>query len=183
MEPLRRGESRFQAPSFRQPVTPPTAEVCDAPTVCLSFNVQYLPIVLGALLQGLQPSTWLVDNDTDREIALRRWSDLLGEVGSAVPCNPAPYQPPGVDTAQQACNIAGYLANVVIRQAMDKALSAAQQDLLILNFGLVIIRLIPGVGFVYPAFAAAVTGFLQNIISGQGSITATRSATMSSGPR
>lgn len=155
-----------QRGSYLQKVVPPTAEICDVPLYCLSVNQQWLNYLAGAAMQLAQPSTWKTDDPSAREIACRRATDLIAEIANAVPCEQTPYQPPGVDTAQQACNIAGYLANVVIRQAMDKALSAAQQDLSVLNFGLVIIRLIPGVGFVYPAFAAAVTGFLQNIIAG-----------------
>ena len=74
--------------------------------------------------------------------------------------------PTGHDNPQQACNIAGYLAFVVIKQAMLQAVNAIQNDLGIINFGLTLIRLIPGVGWAYIGFAAAISGFLTDIASG-----------------
>ena len=164
--PYDTGRTQFQRGSFVQPVAPPSTEICDPPLYCLSVNQEWLPYLAGAAMQLAQPSSWNVATEAEREDAIRRATDLVAEIGNAVACNPAPYQPPGVDTSQQACNIAGYLAFVVIRQAMSKAVQSVQQNLQTLNFGLIIIRLIPGVGFIYSSFAAAVIGFLANISSG-----------------
>ncbi len=161
--PLDHGEPRFQRSSFLQPVVPPSTEICDAPLYCISVNQEWLPYLAAAAMQLCQPSTWDVSNDADREVALRKATDLLSEIGNAVPCNPTPYLPPGTTNPQQACNIAGYLAFVVIRQAMDRAIASRQQDLSTLNYGMIIIRLIPGIGFIYPAFAGAIIGFLTSI--------------------
>lgn len=163
--PYDHGEARFQRGSFLQPVIPPTTEICDPPLYCISVNQEWLPYLAGAAMQLAQPSTWDA-SDTDREIALRRATDLVSEIGNAVPCQPAPYRPPGTTNPQQACNIAGYLAFVVIKQAMLQAVNAIQNDLGIINFGLTLIRLIPGVGWAYIGFAAAISGFLTDIASG-----------------
>lgn len=160
------GSFVFQRSSFQEPVPPPTTEICDDPLYCISVNREWVPYLVGAALQLCQPSTWLVATATDRDTAVRRATDLVAEIGTAVPCTPTPYVPPGTSTPQQACNISGYLANMVIREAMLQAVNNVQQNLGILNFGLQLIQLIPGVGIAYTIFAAAVIKFLSTIQSG-----------------
>lgn len=155
-----------QRGSFLQPVTPPTTDICDAPLYCFSINQEWLPYLVGAAMQLCQPSTWATGSAADLELALRRATDLVLELGSAVSCQPAPYIPPGTDTPQQACNISGYLANFVIRESMLKAVQAAQQNLNILNYGLIIIRAIPGVSVAYSLFSSAIIDFLARITGG-----------------
>ena len=165
-DPYDDGLSILQRSPFTQQVTSPPTEICDAPLYCISVNQQWLNYLAGAAMALAQPSTWKTDDPAAREIACRRATDLVAEIGNAVPCNQTPYQPPGVDTAQQACNIAGYLAERGHSPGNGQGSVRGAAGPLCVNFGLVIIRLIPGVGFVYPAFAAAVTGSLQNIIAG-----------------
>lgn len=165
------GKWFYQRPSFQQAIVPPTAEVCDPPLVCFQLNVQYIPVILGCLTQAAQPSTWLVSTDAERQIALQRATDLIAEVAAAQPCQPTTITPPsGTTTAQQACNIAGYLSNIVIRESLLQAVQAIQNDLGILSFASTLLSLIPGLGsgfgLAYLIFSQAIIKFLANVNSG-----------------
>jgi len=132
-----------QRPSFVQPVTPPSTAPCDPPLVCISVNQEWLPYILGALTQLAQPTTWDVADRATLEDVLGRVTDLLACVGTAVPCNSA-IPPIGPGGTQQACNISGYLANMIIRQSLIYGINAIQQNQTTFGFGLAILRFIPG---------------------------------------
>jgi hypothetical protein len=165
-DPYDTGQPLSQRGSFLEPVIPPTTEICDAPLYCFSINKDWIPLLVGAAMQLAQPSTWKVNNEADRETAIRRATDLCIEIGNAVQCQSAPYVPPGTDTPQAACNIAGYLANSVIRESMNQAINAINENLSILNYGQIIIGAIPGVGEAYTLFAGAILDFLGRITTG-----------------
>ena len=129
-DPYDTGQPLSQRGSFLEPVIPPTTEICDAPLYCFSINKDWILLLVGAAMQLAQPSTWKVNNEADRETALRRATDLCIEIGNAVQCQSAPYVPPGTDTPQAACNIAGYLANSVIRESMNQAINAINENLI-----------------------------------------------------
>ena len=137
---------REQSGSFQNPVTPPTSQPCDGPLVCFSVNAEWLPLIVGSLLQLVQPTTWDVSTETDLLDILARAQDLIDCVGTAMPCVPEAPILPGVSTAQGACNISGYLANVVIKSSMEKAIQAIQDGQTIIGYGQQIISLIPGAG-------------------------------------
>ena len=104
-DPNDRGNWWYQRGSFREPVPPPDADICDPPLVCLSFNASWAALLAGAASQLAQPSTWLVDSEDARTLALQRATDLIAEIGTAMACVSAPVVLGGTGTAQRACNI------------------------------------------------------------------------------
>lgn len=153
-----------QQGSYAEPVTPPTADVCDEPRVCLSMNVQYLALLAGAAQQLMQPTTWDVADQAALNLVLDRMTDLIAIIGTAVPCNTTP-PPIGGGTAQRACNIAGYIANVVIKSSIDKAVQAITDGQTLLGYGSLIIGLIPGAGLVINGLIQGLSD-LYNTING-----------------
>ena len=141
-----------QRGSFLEPVAPPSTDICDAPLYCISINQEWLPYLAGAALQLLQPSTWQTATEADRQLAIARATDLVAEIGTAVPCLSAPAPITGVSSGQQACNIAGYLANVLIKDSIQKAIDAISADQTVLGYGALIIDAIPGAGFNWITF-------------------------------
>src|SRR5690348_1323194 len=75
-----------QQGSYVQPVTPPAAHPSAAPRVCVSFNQDWLPYVLGSLLQLCQPSSWEVADETARSAALLDAQELLFQIAAAEGC-------------------------------------------------------------------------------------------------
>jgi hypothetical protein len=153
-------------PSFPQRVAPPTGEPCDPPLVCVQFNQAYLPYVIGALTQLCQPTAWDKTTISDMAGVLGSMTDLLALFGDAMPCSTNPPALPGHTTAQTACNVAGYLANSVIKSAMQKAIDAINANLTVLGWGQLIIGLIPGAGFVINALITALSDLYQAMVSG-----------------
>jgi hypothetical protein len=76
-----------QQGSFVQPVPIPTAAIDDAPQVCVQVNVEWLPYVLGSLMQLVQPSSWIAPTQAALDDVLERATDLIGEIGNAVVCS------------------------------------------------------------------------------------------------
>jgi hypothetical protein len=111
----------------------------------------------GCLLQ------WSVDGGST-------WTTVSGweaNIGGCVASSPPPPPPVigGATAAQQACNIAGYLAEIVIRRAMESAIQAIQNDFQILQWGMQIIGAIPGAYVVY-WIIDALNGFWHAIKDG-----------------
>jgi len=156
--------------SFNEPVAVPSSGPFDGTVYQLPcVNAEWIRLMAGALTQLVNPSTWqstAADNDTDTLQAVRYAQELLGAVGSSVmtPCCAPPV--PTTPVANQACNISGYLANFVIKEAILQAVQAAQQNLTILGWGLQIIKWIPGISLWYIIFSTAIIDFFTNIISG-----------------
>jgi len=72
------------------------------------------------------------------------WADnFTACVQSAVPIIGLPPNPQEQSPAQLSCSIAVYLANQIIIGAMGKAVTAIQDDLTLLQFGLSVLDLIP----------------------------------------
>ena len=71
--------------SFIFPVTGPTALPADSPTVCVPINVAWLPFVVGAVAQLLQPQTWNGVGVSIQEMQARA-TDLLAQFINADPC-------------------------------------------------------------------------------------------------
>jgi hypothetical protein len=159
------GEWWKQRGSFLEPVTPPTTDICDAPLYCITVNQEWLPYLAGAAMQLAQPSTWQTATEADRQLAIARATDLIAEIGTAMPCISPPAAIPGVGTAQQACNIAGYLANVLIKDSIQKAIDAINANQTVLGYGALIVDTIPGTGFIIDAIAGGLYA-LYNAING-----------------
>ena len=155
-----------QQGSYINPVAPPTSAPCDPPTVSVCINEQWIPFVCGALSQLAQPSTWDVASQADLIDVLSNVAALIGAIGSAVPCvPPAPILGVG-STAQRACNISGYLANVLIKNSIQKAIDAINQNQTVLGYGALIISAIPGAGAVINFIAKGLYGLYSAIESG-----------------
>lgn len=155
-----------QRPSFREPIVPPSAEPCDAPLVCISISQAWIPYVLGALTQLAQPSTWKVESESDRQEVLGRVQDLIALFGELMPCtSPAPAIV-GIGTSQQACNIAGYLANVIIKTSIQKAIDGINDGTTILGYGVLIIGAIPGAGAIMNTLAQGLYRLYQTVEGG-----------------
>jgi hypothetical protein len=144
-------------PSFPRAIAAPTAAPCDPPLVCVQFNQEYVPFVAGALSQLTQRTTWLAPDEDTLQGILANMTWLIEIIGTAVQCS----QPPqiGPSPSQQGCNIAGYIANQVIRLSIEKALSDIQQDYDVLNYGRAILGFIPGGGGVF----GVLMGVLYNL--------------------
>jgi hypothetical protein len=129
------------------------------------LNQDWIPLVLGACMQLTQPTTWITSTSDELADVLGRVADLLAAIGTAVPCNSQiPSVGPG--GAQQACNIAGYLATVVIRQALQRAIDAINANLSVLNYGLLVMQAIPGFGGIFGIALRALNGLYTTISGG-----------------
>lgn len=72
--------------SFVQPVVPPDVEPDASPLVCFSINADWLPYVVGAMMQLAQPSAWDTSDAGVLQTTLFRVMGLIDQVGSAVAC-------------------------------------------------------------------------------------------------
>lgn len=165
-DPNDRGNWWYQRGSFREPVPPPDADICDPPLVCLSFNASWARLLAGAATQLAQPSTWLVSSEAERTAALQRATDLIAEIGTAMACVSAPPVLGSTGTAQRACNIAGYLSNILIKTSIQKAIDSINQNQTLLGYGRLIIFAIPEVGVILPAIMSGLYGLYQAIEGG-----------------
>ena len=165
-DPADRGQWWYQRGSFREPVAPPDVDICEPPLVCLSFNAQWAALLAGAATQLAQPSTWLVSTEDQRTLALQRATDLIAEIGTAMACVSAPPVIAGIGTSQRACNIAGYLANAVIKTSIQRAIDAINQNMTVLGYGVLIIGVIPGAGAIVSALADGLYGLYESISGG-----------------
>jgi hypothetical protein len=77
-----------QRASFVQPVAPPDVEPDASPLVCIALNADWLPYVVGALMQLAQPSTWDTSDAGLLQTTLFRVMALIDLIGSAAGCEP-----------------------------------------------------------------------------------------------
>jgi hypothetical protein len=93
-------ENWQQQGSFVEAVPPPSALPDASPLVCVSFNQEWLPYVLGALQQLCQPTSWLIGaGPVTLADILAEATDLVAIVGNAHLCTPADA---GMDPAFQS---------------------------------------------------------------------------------
>lgn len=120
---------------------------------------------------GLETST---DGGTTW-VAVPGWLDnaascFAGFNGGAIPLGlidpGAPPNPQATDTDQQACNIAAYLAQTVIRGAVNKAQSDASTTKTVLEFGVGLLALVPGIDIFEVAFAAGAAALYSAVEGG-----------------
>lgn len=151
-------------PSFPRAIAAPTAAPCDPPLVCVQFNQEYVPFVAGSLSQLTQRTTWLAASEDDLQVILANMTWLVELFGTAVQCS----QPPAIGPTPsiQACNTAGYLANLVIRTSVEKALNDIQGNYDVLNYGLTIMRFIPGFGGIFGTALQGLYNLYNTIASG-----------------
>lgn len=148
--------------SFMQPVSGPAAEPCDPPLVCIQINQEYVPLIAGAMSQLVQRTTWLAADESDLQRILANMTWAIELVGTAVQCSQVPAIP-GVPTAQQACNLSGYLADILIRTAIEKGLASIQEGYNVLSYGMIIMRFIPGGGGIFGILMGALNGLYTAI--------------------
>lgn len=84
------------------------------------------------------------------------WAANFDNCVSSVIIPPVPPNPGGDTTAQRACNIAGYISQVVIKDVITNAVTAYNSSLTQLEFGLLIFDTI---AFAFPITAIAVDVF------------------------
>jgi hypothetical protein len=159
-------EWAVQQGSYINPVVPPTTDPCDAPTVSVCINQDWIPYVCGALSQLCQPTTWITSSDADLIDVLERVTHLISAIGTAMPCtSPAPvFGTAG--TAQRACNISGYLSNVLIKDSIQQAIDAINENKTLLGYGRAIVFAIPGAGVVINIIAQGLYALYGAIESG-----------------
>ncbi len=119
--------------SFIAPVAAPTVGPCDPPLACISVNVEYLKFIAGSMSQLVQRTTWLAADEDELQGILANMTWAIEVIGTAVQCNTLPVIP-GQPTIQTACNVAGYIANYIIRHSITQAIQAKQNDQQILGF-------------------------------------------------
>jgi len=121
-------DSLYQVPqaSFKWPVTPPSSGPGDGPCVCVSFNEEWVPLILGSLQQLAQDSTWRLGPGDDIQVVQGRVNQLMEMFGASNQCGPGPAPvPPDVNPDDFDCGLAGYLVNEVVRQGMQSAIDLA----------------------------------------------------------
>lgn len=72
--------------SFASPVPVLTEEPTATPLVCVSFSAAWLPYVLGALQQLVQPSAWDTSDQSTLLDVQQRAMDLIGLFGAGDNC-------------------------------------------------------------------------------------------------
>ena len=115
-------------------------------------------------MQLVQPSVWDATGDDLLDI-LARAQDLVDCVGTAMPCVSAPPVL-GLTTSQRACNIAGYVANVVVKGSIQRAIDSINAGNTVIDYGILIISFIPDVGLVVPALAQGLKDLYATISGG-----------------
>lgn len=83
---------RQQQGSFVEPVPIPAADPMSPPFVCIQVNQEWLPYVIGALMQLVQPTSWLHSTEAELQEVLARATDLIGVAGNAELCVPISLQ-------------------------------------------------------------------------------------------
>jgi hypothetical protein len=92
-------------------------------------------------------ATWTTVTNWDAALA----SCFPGSLNPAPPSNPQ-----GATTHQQACNIAGYIANGIIKASLNKAITDINNTKTLFEFGVAITALIPGLDLAIPEFIGAI---------------------------
>lgn len=151
--------------SFSQPMTGPASEPCDPPLVCIEINQEYIPFIAGAMSQLTQRTSWLATDEDDLQRILANMTWAIEIIGTAVQCNQPPLIP-GQPTAQRACNIAGYLANYVIRQSMAQAIQAVNNEMIAVDFLWLVLRFYPPFALAFPIVTAALPFLFSQVQSG-----------------
>ena len=72
--------------SFIEPVDPPSSLPGADPLVCVSFNAEWLPFVLGALSQLVQRSTWDTSDESAMQSTIFSGMELAARFGAAGAC-------------------------------------------------------------------------------------------------
>ena len=213
--------------SFIEPVDPPASLPGASPLVCVSFNADWLPFVLGALSQLVQRSTWDTPDESTMQSTIFSGMELAARFGAAGACAMVEFRltaecvlqysiddgetwadvsgwpenapgcytgapgakgdpgaagdtgstgPPGTGvpaivpnvrgntTSNQACSVAGYLANGVIKASIGSAATDIQNHETMLDFAMGVATLIPGADLPADAMLAA-TAFLYTKMS------------------
>jgi hypothetical protein len=149
--------------SFIEPVAAPTAGPCDPPLACLSINIDYLKYIAGAMSQLVQETTWLASTRDELDAILANMTWAIELIGTAVQCE----QPPQIGLpGSRACNISGYVANMVIRRSMEDAIQAIQNDYNVLWYGTTIMSFIPGAGGIFGIAMAVLNQLYHTVKSG-----------------
>lgn len=73
-------------PSFPYPVPAPATDPSVGPFLCAKVPAAYMPFVLGALSQLLQPFAWRVSTDADRRTILDWMDTFLADFAAAEYC-------------------------------------------------------------------------------------------------
>ena len=85
--------------SFVEPVAPVDTDVDAAPLVCLQLNASWLPYIVGALMQLIQPTTWDTSDPTVLANMQQQALTLMELVGTAEGCSMLTFQ------FDSACNL------------------------------------------------------------------------------
>lgn len=145
--------------SYVAPIAPPTAGPCDPPLACLQINAQYLALIAGAMSQLLQRTTWTATSEDDLQATLANMTWAVELIGTAVQCTEPPLIP-GQPTATRACNIAGYLANYIIKESVSQSINAVNNSIGIITMVWNIVRLVPGFAEALPLTWLAMQGLI-----------------------
>jgi hypothetical protein len=95
------------------------------------------------MTQLTQRTTWLAADESTLQDILANMTWAIELIGTAVQCE----QPPQIGLpGQRACNIAGYVANMVIRRSMEQAIGDIGNDYNVLSYGMIVMSFIPGYG-------------------------------------
>jgi|ERR1700690_1418530 len=77
--------------SYVQPVADPGTAPADSPLVCLQVNADWIPYIIGSLMQMMQPRSWTADTTALPDL-LGRVTDLINEFGTAEVCMPPQFR-------------------------------------------------------------------------------------------
>jgi len=102
----------------------------------------------------------------DTWIDVTGWADNFGPCVTSIVVPPTPPPTPPPDPPVQGCNIAGYIAHYLIRQTIAKAILAIESDQQVIQWGIDIIGLIPGAGFLINYLIHALQDLYNSMVGG-----------------
>jgi hypothetical protein len=151
-----------QRTSVARPMAPPTAGPCDPPLVCVQINEQYPKFMVGGMSQLLQRMAWTATSEDDLQntLAWMTWATEI--IGTSVQCSQPPPIP-GQPCEQRSCNIAGYLSNYILKEALSQGTNSVANGLAIATTVWGIVRFIPGFAEALPVTWLAISGLLAGI--------------------
>jgi hypothetical protein len=71
--------------SYVEPIVDPGTAPADDPVICLRINAAWIPVIIGCLMQAMQPLAWTADSAALPDL-LGRVTDLISIVGTSGEC-------------------------------------------------------------------------------------------------
>ena len=79
-------EFPYPVSSYAEAVAAPGADPFDAPLMCVAINAHWIPYVAGAMMQLVNPATWIAGDQAALFAILEAATRLISAVGMASEC-------------------------------------------------------------------------------------------------